>query len=245
MPSPAAALLTLCAPASSLAGHVQLMPFSVAEYNRLPHFWDLPAEGPDDLLSIQPGSKVLREHGLGGVAGLFLNHRHFDLRQGEALVSRPEGASLVAEPTTNGTAGALPYYYRFSETPSGSIEMRPMEFLDQPGGSFQAHHDAVVSNAAFLSDYAATLRDAGLLSKFGLFLYHREGVVGNSSLETTSGDERALRVRSAEMASQEDGGEDMEVRAVVFGVPDAAAPEVPGILKALCGHGHSSCSHSK
>merc|ERR1719150_2916622 len=85
------------------AGHVQFMPFSSTEYNRLPHFLDLPPEGPDDLLSIQPGSEVLRKHSMAAQAGISLTHRHFELWPGEKLVAQQRGNSVFMEPLCNNT----------------------------------------------------------------------------------------------------------------------------------------------
>jgi len=224
------------------AGHVQFMPFSSTEYNRLPHFQDLPPEGPDDLLSVQPGSEVLRKHAMGAQVGIYLNHRHFELWPGEKLVAQRRGDAVFMEPLRNNTE-TLPYFYRISEDASGGFEFQPMEFVDQPNDVYKTKHQAVVSNTAFLLDYASTLRDHNLLSKFGLFVLHRDDIVGNRTLETAAGS-RVLMVNSAEAADAASAAEkrddDMEVRTVMF-----TAPEVPHII-GFCGHnscGHNSCGH--
>jgi len=226
------------------AGPVQFMPFSSTEYNRLPHFLDLPPEGPDDLLSVQPGSEVLRKHSMGAQVGIYLNHRHFELWPGEKLVAQRRGDAVFMEPLRNNTE-TLPYFYRISEDASGGFEFQPMEFVDRPTDIYKLKHQAVVSNTAFLLDYASTLRDHNLLSKFGLFVLHRDDVVGNRTLETAAGS-RALVVNSVETGdaatAAEKGDDDMEVRTVMF-----TAPEVPHII-GFCGHnscGHNSCGHGK
>merc|ERR1712224_187338 len=109
-----------------------------------------------------------------------------------------------------------------------------MEFIHQPDDLYRAKHQAVVSNMAFLWDYASTLRDHQLLSKFGLFVLHRDEIVGNRTMETSAGP-RALMVNSAD-ATEGDEHDDMEVRTVIFTVPD-----VPNII-GFCGH--SSCGHN-
>jgi len=219
-------------------GHVQFKPFSSTEYNRLPHFLDLPPEGPDDLLSIQPGSEVLRKHAMVSQVGIYLNHRHFELWPGEKLVAQRRGDEVVMEPLRNNSE-ALPYLYRISESSSGGFEFQPMELVDQPNSAYKAKHQAVVSNTAFLLDYASTLRDHNLLSKFGLFVLHREDIVGNRTLETAAGS-RVLMVTAAaeaEKAAAVAGKRDdhMEVRTVIFTVP-----EVPHIRHSC---GHSKCKH--
>jgi hypothetical protein len=217
-------------------GHVQFKPFSSTDYNLLPHFLDLPPEGPDDLLSIQPGSEVLRKHSMAAQAGISLTHRHFELWPGEKLVAQQRGNSVFMEPLCNNTE-ALPYLYRISESSSGDFEFQPMEFMDQPSDAYKARHQEVVSNTAFLKDYASTLRDHNLLSKFGLFVLHRQDIVGNQTLETSAGP-RALMVTNAEEAGKAAAvagkhDDDMTVRTVVFTVP-----EVEGDL---CWH--DKCSH--
>merc|ERR1719446_983689 len=144
----------VCASASL----VHMKPFSAMEYNSLPHFLDLAPEGPEDLLSIQPGSEVLRKHSMAAQAGISLTHRHFELWPGEKLVAQQRGNSVFMEPLCNNTE-ALPYLYRISESSSGDFEFQPMEFMDQPSDAYKAKHQEVVSNTAFLKDYASTLRD--------------------------------------------------------------------------------------
>jgi hypothetical protein len=228
---------------AATAGHVQFMPFSSTEYNRLPHFLDLPPEGPEDLLSVQPGSEVLRKHAMGAQVGIYLNHRHFELWPGEKLVAQRRGDAVFMEPLLNNTE-ALPYFYRISEDSLGGFEFQPMEFVDQPNDDYKVKHQAVVSNTAFLLDYASTLRDNSLLSKFGLFVLHRDEIVGNRTLETAAGS-RALVVNAAgagdAAAAAEKPEDDMEVRTVIF-----TAPEVPHKI-GFCGHsscGHSNCGHN-
>jgi hypothetical protein len=218
-------------------GNVQFKPFSTTAYNLLPHFLDLPPESPNDLLSIQPGSDVLRKHAMVNNVGIFLNHRHFELWPGEKLVAQRRGNEVFMEPSRNNTE-ALPYLYRIAQGSSGGFEFQPMEFVDQPNDAYKAKHEAVVSNTAFLQDYASTLRDHNLLSKFGLFVLHREDIVGNQTLETAAGP-RALTVTAADTGSAAAAAGkhdvDMEVRTVIF-----TAPEVPNI-KHLCRH--NNCGH--
>merc|ERR1719245_213153 len=115
---------------------------------------------------------------MGAQVGIYLNHRHFELWPGEKLVAQRRGDAIFSEPLCNNTE-ALPYLYRISEDASGGFEFQPMEFVDQPNDAYKAKHQAVVSNTAFLLDYASTLRDHKLLSKFGLFVQHRGDIVGN------------------------------------------------------------------
>lgn len=240
MMTPAAAALIrallLCGVAGGAPRFPDTKPFSVARFNELPLFETLPDESAEDLVSIQAGGDVIRRHGLGAHVGVYLSHRHFELQPGERLVARLHSGSFVIEPSRNET-DALPYVYRLAEGQDGAVELLPMEFLAKPDASYRSQHDAVVSNLAFLAEYADALRRHGLLSKFSLFLLHRDRV-GNSTLETSAGP-RALAVH----AEAEDGiPEDMFVRPVVYTVPD-----VPGI-RGFCSHnkcGHGSCGHNK
>jgi len=93
--------------------------------------------------------------------------------------------------------------------------------------TIEAKHAAATS-AAFLQDYAAVLRETGLISKIGLFVLHREEVAGNSTLETSAGD-RALKVNATNLVEQED----MLIRMVLY----TAGQKQMGVC------GHAACGH--
>mmetsp|Transcript_23140 Transcript_23140/g.53542 ORF Transcript_23140/g.53542 Transcript_23140/m.53542 type:complete len:235 (-) Transcript_23140:391-1095(-) len=222
----AASLTTLV-----LAGSPVIMPYSAAEYNRLPHFNDLPSETPEEALSIQPLGSILKKHGLQDQVGIFLSHRHFDLEEGEKLVARHRAETVHIAPEQNET-GAWPYFYQISQDDLGGVLLRPMEFLAKPSEAFKAKHAAVTS-AGFLHDYVAALKQHQLLPKFGLFILHREEVVGNRTLETSSGN-RSLQVSGADRHPEDP---DFEERTVMY--------TVPGLVQASCGHNrcrHGGCS---
>mmetsp|Transcript_15765 Transcript_15765/g.27206 ORF Transcript_15765/g.27206 Transcript_15765/m.27206 type:complete len:234 (+) Transcript_15765:51-752(+) len=219
----AASLTTLV-----LAGSPVIMPYSAAEYNRLPHFNDLPSETPEEALSIQPLGSILKKHGLQDQVGIFLSHRHFDLEEGEKLVARHRAETVHIAPEQNET-GAWPYFYQISQDDLGGVLLRPMEFLDKPSEAFKARHAAATSNM-FLQDYASVLSEHKMMSTIGLFVLHREDVAGNRTLETPAG-QRTLQVNALERVEQTG---DMFQRVVLYTAPGARA-------HAFCGH--ASCGH--
>merc|ERR1711972_1137864 len=159
---------------------------------------------------------------------------------GEKLVAQHRGDSIFTEPLKNCTE-ALPYMYRISEDASGGFQLHPMEFVYKPTETYKAKHHAVVSNAAFLHEFSATLRERGILSKFGLTLLHRQDILGNKTVETSAGP-RKLVVNIQEDGNAHAMGDeepDVEIRTVIFAVPD-----VPGI-HGLDACKHQSCSHCR
>jgi len=97
----------------------------------------------------------------------------------------------------------------------------------------QAKHAALVS-AEFVQDYVSAWANNTLLQKFnGLFVLHREDVVGNRTLETSAGG-RALQVQGENTVNTQSAHDhDMDLRTVMY--------TFAGYVEAGCGH--DSCRH--
>jgi hypothetical protein len=147
---------------------------------------------------------VICLHGLHDRIGVSLLHKHFEIADNEILVREfVRNVSYITPREVDRLSSPLPYLWK-AEISGGRAAYYPLEFCEYPDHvrpEAARDVDVLRGSPAFLTAFANTLADLGLIEIFGIMnLRSREGLIlerGETLLETTDEERRVLTLRAA------------------------------------------------
>jgi hypothetical protein len=147
---------------------------------------------------------VICRHGLHQRVGVSLLHKHFEISDNELVVREfVRNVSYMKPWNIDQLSSPIPYLWKAQISDRRALYY-PLEFCDYPQHlKAAARNDLEILNGslAFLTAFANTLADLGLIEIFGLAsLRSRDGFVlgpGETLLETTDEERRILTLKPA------------------------------------------------
>lgn len=147
---------------------------------------------------------VICRHGLHQRVGVSLLHKHFEISENELVVREfDRNVSYIKPWNIDQLSSPVPYLWK-AQISEGRALYYPLEFCDYPQhlqAAARSDLEIINGSLAFLTAFANTLADLGLIEIFGLAsLRSRDGIVlkqGDTLLETTDEERRTLTLRPA------------------------------------------------
>ncbi len=125
--------------------------FSIEKFEQLPHFDEAKLELPSLDEKIQILGEVITKHNIPH-AGVALLHKHFDLNDNERLVEMSPTDHVSEIKASQEYESALPYLWRYDDN-----GWYPLEFTAMIDDEFMSRTATVISNTAFLEEFATAL----------------------------------------------------------------------------------------
>jgi hypothetical protein len=158
----------------------------------------------DKRKSLTELGDLICRHGLHQRVGVSLLHKHFEITDNEFVVREfVRNVSYMKPCSIDQLSSPVPYLWK-AEISDRCASYYPLEFCDYPLDlKAAARHDLEIldRSRAFLTAFANTLADLGLIEIFGLAsLRARDGIAlepGETLLETTDEERRILTLRPA------------------------------------------------
>jgi hypothetical protein len=185
---------------ASAALNAEIRDYDARVFQRLNEFHLARDYLEDKRKSLAELGDVICRHGL-HQRWVSLLHKHFEISDNELVVREfVRNVSYIKPWNIDQLSSPVPYLWK-AQISNGRALYYPLEFCDYPQHlQADARHDLEILNGSrdFLTAFANTLADLGLIEIFGLAsLRSRDGIVlepGETLLETTDEERRTLEL---------------------------------------------------
>jgi hypothetical protein len=189
---------------ASAAVNAEIRDYDARVFQRLNEFHLARDYLEDKRKSLAELGDVICRHGLHQRVGVSLLHKHFEISDNEFVVREfVRNVSYIKPWNIDQLSSPVPYLWK-AQISNGRALYYPLEFCEYSQYlQADARHDLEILNGSrdFLTAFANTLADLGLIEIFGLAsLRSRDGIVlepGETLLETTDEERRTLTLRPA------------------------------------------------
>lgn len=155
-------------------------------HNSMPHVHGLAqANGHTGRpAALSRGFEILAQHNCEEVLAFFRNHKHYDIKEGEVVVSKLSGNRVLVSCAPDFTRDMRPSHFSLS-----GGEWYPMQAVTADSEDYKRLHEAESAlTPALLDELSEFLRNNGLEDTLGICFAYGEGLPGKWFVETT--DER-------------------------------------------------------